>query len=130
MRLTGAFLAENANEVNGALNVEGGVCPTLTEDSGQFHVCLVLLVQGQPENPDKTVKIEIAPLSSSVAGAPTTEMTETIPDTSLTTNAGGYAVVDLTFDRADLPTAGTYTVTVTGPDHSIMIPFNVGIAPG
>jgi hypothetical protein len=128
MKLTGAFLAERAEAVNGALSVEGGVVAALTQNqqSGMMDVCLVLLVQGEPENPDKTVKIAIEPLSAPVESVQPQLLTETVSDESLLVNAGGFSILELSFEKADLPVDGIYTMTVTGPDHSISLLFNVG----
>ena len=134
MKVTGAFLAEKADAVNGALHVEGGVVARLSEDpgSGNQLVSLVVLVQGdgQGKDEDKTIRLALESLSAEAGQVGGQEWTETVHDSALHHRAGGFSISDLQFSKSDLPVDGWYTLTVTGPGgEKFMIAFYVGTQP-
>ncbi len=130
MKLTGAFLTEHADMVDGALDVKGGVCARLTEDpeSGQMLVSIVALVKGEEDDADRTLKIVVESISTPDK-APRQELSEKVPSEALAHRAGGFTVIDLRFSREDLPVEGWYEIVVTGPkDEKFQLPFLVGTA--
>jgi hypothetical protein len=132
MRITAAFLAENAEARNNGLYVEGGVFPTLRADreTGQLVVWLVVLLERGAPTDDRTFRVEVVSLEQPVADAVEEHLpVQQVGDESLVAKFG-FSIHELRLSRSDIPSLGWDAFLVTDPHgDSFTLPFNVPSLP-
>ena len=132
MRITAAFLAEQAEARANGLYVEGGVFPSMKKDvdTGELVVWLVVLVERGAPTDERTFMVEVVSLEKPIADAieedlPVFEVGEEALAAKI-----GFSVHELRLSRSDIPSVGWDAFVVTDPHgERFTLPFKVASLP-
>ena len=123
MIVTGAFLADAAAEVTGALNIWRGVLFDFTVGSDRsLRRTLVILTQRDSGSPDPTISVEVI----NPDGEVNTRFHWDVPDTIANSEVGYY----YSTVQFECPEDGRYVIVVkSGVDSGVALPLVVHAAP-
>jgi hypothetical protein len=119
--VTGAFIAQHAEIVDGKLNVTGGVLSKWKVDAeriARFHV--VVLTQAETDNTDRRIVVEVFP-PDVVSGEPLRVADQDLPDETARHEIG-FAVYQI---GMTMRFNGRWRILITASGGAASLPLNV-----